>query len=62
MRRSEGPLQPGRIILAIIFLGVVFYVLKGNELNFSLLAGVAMAAIFILIVIVVQLLFGRRDR
>lgn len=62
MRRHQGPLQPARIVISIIFLGVVFYILKGNELHFTLLAGVAMATIFILIAVIVQLLFARRRR
>ena len=42
-RRPERGL---RIIVAVLFLGLIFYLLKGHELDFLLWGGIAMAAVF----------------
>ena len=56
-RRPERGL---RIILAVLFLGPIFYLLKGHALDFSLWGAIAMATVFIGIGLVLDLVLTRR--
>lgn len=60
MKRSESGLQPVRILLAVLFLGVVFYLLKGDELDLSLWNGLAIASVYLGICVLLELILGRR--
>lgn len=60
MQRDRRPLQVSRLILSVVFLGTIIYLLKGKELNFSIWGGLAMAAAFIGIGVLLEFIFGRR--
>lgn len=58
--RSRGPLQPLRLVLGVVFLGIMAYLLKGDEFNFSIWGGLAMAAVFLGIGVLIEFIVGRR--
>jgi len=49
-----------RVVVSVVFLGVMLYLLKGRELDFSLWGGIAMAAVFLGIGVVLDLVLSRR--
>jgi hypothetical protein len=50
-----------RVLLSVVLLGVMLFVLKGREQDFSVWGGLAMAAVFIGIGVVLDLVVGRRS-
>lgn len=49
-----------RFILATLLLGIAFYLLKGEELGFSIWSGFGMAFIFVSIATILERIFGGR--
>jgi hypothetical protein len=59
-----GPSFAGRSIphflLSVLFLGLVTYLLKGRELNFSLWGGLAMAFVYGAIAVILEAILHRQ--
>ena len=53
--------QFGRLLLSVVFLGTMFWLLKGREQDFSIWGGLAMACVFIGIGVLVDVLRRRRQ-
>lgn len=49
-----------RFLMSVLFLGLVLYLLKGCDLNFSLWGGLAMALAYVLIGVAVEAVLRRR--
>jgi len=60
MQRSRRPPESARFLLSIAFLGSIFYLLKGRELNFSIWGGIAMAAAYVGIGLLLEFILRRR--
>lgn len=60
MKRSDQPLHVHRILLAILFLGAMFALLKGRELGFSIVGGITIAAIFVAVGVIIELVLRWR--
>ena len=53
--------QVGRLLVSVVFLGTMFWLLKGREQDFSIWGGLAAACAFIGIGLLVDLLLRRRQ-
>ena len=60
MQRSPSGLQPVRILLAVLFLGAVFYLLKGDELDLSVWNALGIAAVYLAMCVLLELILRRR--
>ena len=60
MQRSGSGLQPVGILLAVLFLGTVFYLLKGDELDLSVWNALAIASVYLAIGVLLELILRRR--
>ena len=60
MQRSRSGLQPVRILLAVLFLGTVVYLLRGDEFDLSPLGALAIAAVYLGIGVLLELIIRRR--
>lgn len=47
-------------MLSVLFLGTMAYLLKGDEFDFSIWGGLAMAFVFIAIGVLIQFIVDRR--
>jgi uncharacterized membrane protein YjjB (DUF3815 family) len=60
MQRSRSGLQPVRILLAVLFLGTVVYFLRGDEFDLSPWGALAIAAVYLAIGVLLELIVRRR--
>ena len=60
MQRSRIGLQPVRILVAVLFLGTVVYFLRGDEFDLSPWGALAIAAVYLAIGVLLELVIRRR--
>ncbi len=60
MQRSRSGLQPVRMLLAVLLLGTVVYVLRGDEFDLSPWGALAIAAGYLAIGVLLELIIRRR--
>ena len=60
MKRSRSGLHPVRILVAVLFLGTLVYLLKGDDLDLSIWNGLAIASVYLAIAVLLELILRRR--
>lgn len=61
MQLSRSGLSPVRFVLAVLFLGTVVYLLKGDDFDLSIWGGLAIASVYLAIGALLELVFRRRS-